>query len=81
MFCIDGDFESYWSYHSAKTITNSSLFLHQMISHQLATEIEPKVDESLHDVITSVLDQVSLDEVGATSFTSLGAGPDAWRTG
>ena len=52
-----------------------------MISHQLATEIEPKVDESLHDVITGVLDRVSLDEVGASSFTSLGAGPDAWRTG
>ena len=51
----------------------------QTISHQLAAEVEPKVDKSLHEVISGVLDRVALDDEGAMQFASLGSSPDAWN--
>ncbi|XP_043195389.1 uncharacterized protein LOC122366841 [Amphibalanus amphitrite] len=52
--------------------------LGKTIARQLPAEVEPQVDRSLHDVITSVLDRVTLDEVGASDFATLVAGPQAW---
>ena len=45
----------------------------------MAAEVEPKVDKSLHEVISGVLDRVALDDEGVMQFASLSSSPDAWN--